>query len=199
MLFLLSTWHFYYYVSKMPDFWLGVNCWAWSGQTIFFQYVFKEEYHLKGFKTNLILFISYKAQNWTLSVLSDSALTACSSVLLGTQENRAGKATTRQRIHSRWQLLYTLINNPSLLGSRKHFQTTQTSENVLNGTPNHSSKKGSKKEADKPTAVATAAAEAKHGTETPTDQAKEDWDPFKYWIVTESKLHARVYHSAPSQ
>lgn len=106
-------------------------------------------------------------------MLSDSALTACSSVLSGTQENRAGKASTRQRIHSRWQLLYTLINNPSLLGSRKHFQTTQTSENVLNGTPNHSSKKGSKKEA-----AAPAAAEAEQATETPTDQAKED--PFKY-------------------
>lgn len=107
-------------------------------------------------------------------MLSDSALTACFSVLSGTQENRAGKATTRQRIHSRWQLLYTLINNPSLLGSRKHFQTTQTNESVLNGTPNHSSKKGSKKEADKPPAVATAAAEAERATETPTDQAKED-------------------------
>uniref|UniRef100_A0A8C4HB80 Receptor for retinol uptake STRA6 n=1 Tax=Dicentrarchus labrax TaxID=13489 RepID=A0A8C4HB80_DICLA len=65
----------------------------------------------------------------------------------GIQENRPSKATSRQRIRCRWQLLYTLVNNPSLLGSRKHFQTLQTSESILNGTPNHSSKKGSMKEA----------------------------------------------------
>lgn len=37
VLFLLSTWHFYYYHgSKMPDFWLGRNCWAWYRQTSYF-------------------------------------------------------------------------------------------------------------------------------------------------------------------
>ncbi|XP_042369706.1 receptor for retinol uptake stra6-like [Plectropomus leopardus] len=86
----------------------------------------------------------------------------------GIQENRPNKATSRQRIHARWQLLYTLVNNPSLLGSRKHFQTLQTSESILNGTPNHSSKKGSKKEADK------LAAEPVQPTETPTNQDKTD-------------------------
>lgn len=89
----------------------------------------------------------------------------------GIQENRPSKAATRRRIRSRWQLLYTLVNNPSLLGSRKHFQTLQTSESVLNGTPNHGSKKGSKKEADK------AAAEAVPSTETPTNQDKTEPDP----------------------
>ncbi|XP_076590056.1 receptor for retinol uptake stra6-like isoform X2 [Chaetodon auriga] len=89
----------------------------------------------------------------------------------GIQENRPSKATTRRRIRSRWQLLYTLVNNPSLLGSRKHFQTLQTSESVLNGTPNHGSKKGSKKEADKP---ATAPVQS---TETPTNQDKTEPDP----------------------
>uniref|UniRef100_A0A3Q3W2E1 Receptor for retinol uptake STRA6 n=1 Tax=Mola mola TaxID=94237 RepID=A0A3Q3W2E1_MOLML len=68
----------------------------------------------------------------------------------GIQLNRPSRASGRQRVRARWQLLYTLVNNPSLLGSRKHFQTLQTSESVLNGTPNHSSKKqGSKKEAGK--------------------------------------------------
>uniref|UniRef100_A0A671VM64 Receptor for retinol uptake STRA6 n=1 Tax=Sparus aurata TaxID=8175 RepID=A0A671VM64_SPAAU len=86
----------------------------------------------------------------------------------GIQENRPSKATSRRRIHSRWQLLYTLVNNPSLLGSRKHFQTLKTSESVLNGTPNHSSKKGSNKEASK------AAAEPVQSTETPTNQDKTD-------------------------
>uniref|UniRef100_A0A4W6EI03 Receptor for retinol uptake STRA6 n=1 Tax=Lates calcarifer TaxID=8187 RepID=A0A4W6EI03_LATCA len=85
-----------------------------------------------------------------LLLVSHSALTACSSFMLsGIQENRPNKATSRRMIRARWQLLYTLVNNPSLLGSRKHFQTLHTSESVLNGTPNRSSKKGSKKEAAK--------------------------------------------------
>ncbi|XP_036952489.1 receptor for retinol uptake stra6-like [Acanthopagrus latus] len=86
----------------------------------------------------------------------------------GIQENRPSKATSCRRIRSRWQLLYTLVNNPSLLGSRKHFQTLKTSESVLNGTPNRSSKKGSNKEASK------AAAEPVQSTETPTNQDKTD-------------------------
>lgn len=81
-------------------------------------------------------------------------MTACSSTLSGIQESSAHKATSHQRIRSRWQLLYTLVNNPSLLGSRKHFQTLQTSESFLNGTPSRSSKKGSKKEASQPAAEA---------------------------------------------
>ncbi|MEQ2215601.1 Receptor for retinol uptake stra6, partial [Xenoophorus captivus] len=65
------------------------------------------------------------------------------------QENRPNKAASSQRIRARWQLLYTLVNNPSLLGSRKHFQTMQTSESVRNGTPNRTSKQGSRKESGK--------------------------------------------------
>ncbi|KAK5601751.1 hypothetical protein CRENBAI_020996 [Crenichthys baileyi] len=67
----------------------------------------------------------------------------------GVQENRPNKAASSQRIRVRWQLLYTLVNNPSLLGSRKHFQTLQTSESVRNGTPNRTSKQGSRKESGK--------------------------------------------------
>ncbi|MED6245537.1 hypothetical protein ATANTOWER_004470, partial [Ataeniobius toweri] len=67
----------------------------------------------------------------------------------GVQENRPNKAASSQRIRARWQLLYTLVNNPSLLGSRKHFQTLQTSESVRNGTPNRTSKQGSRKESGK--------------------------------------------------
>ncbi len=103
-----------------------------------------------------------------MDLVCRSALTACSSVLSGIQENRSSKATSRQRIRSRWQLLYTLVNNPSLLGSRKHFQTLQTSESILNGTPSHSSKKGSKKEASEPSA------EPVQSTETPTNPDKTD-------------------------
>ncbi|KAI3377345.1 hypothetical protein L3Q82_008552 [Scortum barcoo] len=86
----------------------------------------------------------------------------------GIQESQPSKATSSRRIRSRWQLLYTLVNNSSLLGSRKHFQTLQALEGVLNGTPNHSSKKGSKKEASEPTT------EPAQSTETPTNQEKTD-------------------------
>uniref|UniRef100_A0A3P8RKZ8 Receptor for retinol uptake STRA6 n=1 Tax=Amphiprion percula TaxID=161767 RepID=A0A3P8RKZ8_AMPPE len=86
----------------------------------------------------------------------------------GIQENRPSKTTSSRRIRCRWQLLYTLVNNPSLLGSRKHFQTLQSSESVLNGTPNRSSKKGSKKDADK------VAAEPDQSTETPASPEKTE-------------------------
>lgn len=89
-------------------------------------------------------------------------------MLSGTQENRTSKANTTRRVRARWQLLYTLVNNPSLLGSRKHFQTLQTSENILNGTPSRTSKAGSKKEVDNP------AAEPDQSTETPASQEKTD-------------------------
>lgn len=100
------------------------------------------------------------------------ALTACS--MLSGLQNRPSKVTSSRRIRSRWQLLYTLVNNPSLLGSRKHFQTRQSSESILNGTPNHSSKKGSKKESSRP------AAEPDQSTENPTNQDKDDWVPYFY-------------------
>ncbi|TNM90758.1 hypothetical protein fugu_003047 [Takifugu bimaculatus] len=103
----------------------------------------------------------------SLSLPFGSALTACSSVIAGVQPS---KVTGHRRIRSRWQLLYTLVNNPSLLGSRKHFQTLQTSDNVLNGTPNHDSQ-GSKTEATQ------AAAEAVEPTETPSTQEKTEGDP----------------------
>uniref|UniRef100_A0A668SND7 Receptor for retinol uptake STRA6 n=1 Tax=Oreochromis aureus TaxID=47969 RepID=A0A668SND7_OREAU len=86
----------------------------------------------------------------------------------GIQENKPNKANSSQRIRSRWQLMYTLVNNPSLLGSRKHFQTLQNSENVLNGTPNRTSKKGSKMEASK------LGAEPAEPTETPESQEKTE-------------------------
>uniref|UniRef100_A0A672GYG8 Receptor for retinol uptake STRA6 n=1 Tax=Salarias fasciatus TaxID=181472 RepID=A0A672GYG8_SALFA len=86
----------------------------------------------------------------------------------GAQENRPSKESRSRRVRARWQLLYTLVNNPSLLGSRKHFQTMQAAESVLNGTPSRSSKKGSRKEADQP------AAEPEQAAEAPTSQEKTD-------------------------
>ncbi|KAM8894043.1 receptor for retinol uptake stra6-like isoform 2-T2 [Spinachia spinachia] len=86
----------------------------------------------------------------------------------GLREEGPQKETSRRRIRARWQLLYTLVNNPSLLGSRKHFQTQQAPEAVPNGTPTCSAKKGGEKEA-----VKTPAAPAQP-TETPTTQDKTD-------------------------
>lgn len=82
----------------------------------------------------------------------------------GIQLNGPSRASSRRRVRARWQLLYTLVNNPSLLGSRKHFQTLQASESVLNGTPNPSAKK----EAGK------AAAEDVPSAEAPTEPEKKD-------------------------
>ena len=48
------------------------------------------------------------------------------------QQNRLAAAAQRKRVCVRWQLLYTLVNNASLLGSRKHFQV-QTSSSSMEG------------------------------------------------------------------
>lgn len=69
------------------------------------------------------------------------------------QEKKQHKISSAKRARRHWQLLYTLVNNPSLVGTRKHFQR-QTTESFLNGSLNRSAKEGSKKE------VATKEAEA---------------------------------------
>ncbi|KAM8876181.1 receptor for retinol uptake stra6-like [Synchiropus picturatus] len=84
----------------------------------------------------------------------------------GIQENKPNKAASSRRIRSRWHLVYTLVNNPSLLGCRKHFQSLQTSESVLNGTPKRSSKKGSKREAGKTTVESVEPAESQPTQDT---------------------------------
>lgn len=72
----------------------------------------------------------------------------------GLQENRPNAALLSRRIRRRWQLVFTLVNNPSLLGSRKHFQT-QPSDAAANGTPttktgSRKSQAGSKKDKKEP-------------------------------------------------
>jgi len=66
------------------------------------------------------------------------------------QDDRLSRAATRMRVCARWQLLYTLVNNPSLLGSRKHFQlqsSSSPSEGALNGALKRGAKEGSTEEA----------------------------------------------------
>lgn len=58
------------------------------------------------------------------------------------QEKKQNKVSSARRARGHWQLLYTLVNNPSLVGSRKHFQR-QSSDGFFNGML---SKDGSKKE-----------------------------------------------------
>ncbi|XP_069564723.1 receptor for retinol uptake stra6 isoform X1 [Brachyistius frenatus] len=62
------------------------------------------------------------------------------------QEKKQHKVSTAKRARGHWQLLYTLVNNPSLVGTRKHFQH-QTAESFVNGSLNRSTKEESKKDA----------------------------------------------------
>ncbi|XP_053175872.1 receptor for retinol uptake stra6 [Scomber japonicus] len=71
------------------------------------------------------------------------------------QEKKQHKVSSAKRARGHWQLLYTLVNNPSLVGTRKHFQR-QTTESFLNGSLNRSTKEGSKKEAASKEAEAAA-------------------------------------------
>ncbi|XP_017261746.1 receptor for retinol uptake stra6 [Kryptolebias marmoratus] len=62
------------------------------------------------------------------------------------QEKKKSKLSSAKQARRRWQLLYTLVNNPSLVGTRKHFQH-QTAESFLNGSFKRSTEEGSRKEA----------------------------------------------------
>lgn len=62
------------------------------------------------------------------------------------QQKKQHKMSSSKMARRRWQLLYTLVNNPSLVGTRKHFQR-QTTGSFVNGSLHHRNKEGSKKEA----------------------------------------------------
>uniref|UniRef100_A0A8C5GBP9 Receptor for retinol uptake STRA6 n=2 Tax=Gouania willdenowi TaxID=441366 RepID=A0A8C5GBP9_GOUWI len=62
------------------------------------------------------------------------------------QEKKQHKVSSAKMARGRWQLLYTLVNNPSLVGTRKHHQH-QTAQSFVNGSFSRSTKQGSKKEA----------------------------------------------------
>ncbi|KAM9528181.1 receptor for retinol uptake stra6-like isoform 2-T2 [Salvelinus alpinus] len=66
--------------------------------------------------------------------------------LVNQEKKPQHKVSISKRARGHWQLLYTLVNNPSLVGSRKHFQR-QSSESFFNGTLNWAAKEGIKKEA----------------------------------------------------
>lgn len=89
------------------------------------------------------------------------------------QDERLSRAATRKRVCARWQLLYTLVNNPSLLGSRKHFQLQSSSSSssspkgALNGGLKRGAKEGGTAEASgQPVAGEAAEAEV---SESPSE------------------------------
>ncbi|KAM7414625.1 hypothetical protein PAMA_019442 [Pampus argenteus] len=63
------------------------------------------------------------------------------------QEKKRHKVSSAKRARGHWHLLYTLVNNPSLVGTRKHFQR-QTTESFLNGSLDRSKKEAATKEAE---------------------------------------------------
>ncbi|XP_063045218.1 receptor for retinol uptake stra6-like [Engraulis encrasicolus] len=56
-------------------------------------------------------------------------------------DKKQHKALTARRARYRWQLFLTLVNNPSVLGYRKHFQSP-ASDSAINGSLNRPSKEG---------------------------------------------------------
>uniref|UniRef100_A0A3B5JXM0 Receptor for retinol uptake STRA6 n=1 Tax=Takifugu rubripes TaxID=31033 RepID=A0A3B5JXM0_TAKRU len=62
------------------------------------------------------------------------------------QQEKKHKVSSAKRARRHWQLLYTLVNNPSLVGTRKHFQR-QTREGFLNGSLHQRNQEASKKAA----------------------------------------------------
>lgn len=60
------------------------------------------------------------------------------------QEKKHYKMSSAKRARRHWQLLYTLANNPSLVGTRKHYQR-QSKESILNGSVKCSNVEGSEK------------------------------------------------------
>ncbi|TNN00455.1 hypothetical protein fugu_011701 [Takifugu bimaculatus] len=62
------------------------------------------------------------------------------------QQEKKHKVSSAKRARRHWQLLYTLVNNPSLVGTRKHFQRP-TREGFLNGSLHQRNQEASKKAA----------------------------------------------------
>ncbi|XP_061531898.1 receptor for retinol uptake stra6 isoform X1 [Phycodurus eques] len=76
------------------------------------------------------------------------SLDAEEGIQLVQQEKKHLKASSAKRARGHWQLLYTLANNPSLVGTRKHFHQRTATESFVNGSLKGSTKDGNKKEAE---------------------------------------------------
>lgn len=91
------------------------------------------------------LYLTYKNNYVTETNFRSSDAWTFAGIQLVSQDKKQNKVSNGKRARGHWHLLYTLVNNPSLVGSRKHFQR-QSSESFINGTLNRSSKEDSKKE-----------------------------------------------------
>lgn len=76
----------------------------------------------------------------TAPVLTPSLSVCPPGIQLVQQEKKQPKVSSSKQARRRWQLLYTLVNNPSLVGTRKHFYL-QTAESFVNGSLHHGSVK----------------------------------------------------------
>ncbi|KAF3688788.1 Receptor for retinol uptake stra6 [Channa argus] len=61
------------------------------------------------------------------------------------QEKKQHKVSSAKRAYGHWQILYTLVNNPSLVSTRKHFQR-HSAGSFVNGSFNRNTKERGKKE-----------------------------------------------------
>ncbi|XP_037111285.1 receptor for retinol uptake stra6 [Syngnathus acus] len=57
------------------------------------------------------------------------------------QEKKHPKVSSAKRARGHWQLLFTLVNNPSVVGTRKHFQQRAPTDSFVNGSLKGSGKK----------------------------------------------------------
>ncbi|KAM9815780.1 receptor for retinol uptake stra6 isoform 2-T3 [Syngnathus typhle] len=57
------------------------------------------------------------------------------------QEKKHPKVSSAERARGHWQLLFTLVNNPSVVGTRKHFQQRPPTDSFVNGSLKGSGKK----------------------------------------------------------
>ncbi|XP_010865547.1 receptor for retinol uptake stra6 [Esox lucius] len=87
-------------------------------------------------------------QNAGQDAAGQKARDAEEGIQLVNEEKHQPKVSRSKRARGHWLLLYTLVNNPSLVSSRKHFQC-QSNDSFLNGTLNQATKDGSKKAGNK--------------------------------------------------
>ncbi|KAL1007589.1 hypothetical protein UPYG_G00088800 [Umbra pygmaea] len=86
------------------------------------------------------------------------------------EKRRTRRVDNSSRVRVRWQLLYTLVNNSSLLGSRKHFQL-QSSDSFINGMKRSTAEGSEKAASTQPTAETSSAAPTATPSATPTTAA----------------------------
>ncbi|KAJ3596360.1 hypothetical protein NHX12_002768 [Muraenolepis orangiensis] len=73
------------------------------------------------------------------------------------QEKKQQKVSAAKRARAHWRLLYTLVNNPSLVGTRSHFIHHAAAASFLNGSLKPAASNGSERETETKEPAETAA------------------------------------------